>query len=161
VARGGQCRDGAQVARALRGVALDAGPVVSLLLDDPAAGDVAQELRHAGPLRISVVNVAEIVDVLRRVHRVSAAETSRAVDRFLDEVAQPVTASREQATLAADLRARHYHRRDRDLSLADCFVIAAARPGDAIATSDRAVAQVARAEGMDVLALPNPRGLRP
>jgi rRNA-processing protein FCF1 len=84
-----------------------------------------------------------------------------AVDRFLAEVARPVAASREHATRAADIRARHYHWRDRDLSLADCFVIAAARPGDAVATSDSAVAHVARAEGLDVLALPNARGRRP
>jgi len=149
------------VARVLRGVVLDAGPVVSLLLDDPAAGEIASVLRAAGPLRISVVNVAEIIDVMRRVHRASPASASTAVDRFLDEVAQSVTATREQATRAADVRARYYRRRDRDVSLADCFVIAAARPGDTIATSDRAVAHVARAEGLDVLALPNARGRRP
>lgn len=149
------------MARVLRGVVLDAGPVVSLLLDDPAAGDVARGLRAAGPLRISVVNVAEIIDVMRRVHRASAEAASTAVDRFLDEVAEPVAATREQAARAADVRARYYHRRDRDVSLADCFVIAAARPGDTVATSDRAVAHVARGEGLDVLALPNSRGRRP
>jgi predicted nucleic acid-binding protein len=47
------------------------------------------------------------------------------------------------------------------VSLADCFVIATAEPGDTIATSDSAVARVARAEGLDVLALPNARGRRP
>ena len=149
------------MARVLRGVVLDAGPVVSLLLDDPAAGDVADALRTAGPMRISVVNVAEIIDVLRRVHRTSAADASMAVDRFLDEVAEPAAAMREQASRAADVRARHYHRRDRDVSLADCFVIATAAPGDTVATSDRAVARVARAEGLDVLALPNALGRRP
>ena len=49
----------------------------------------------------------------------------------------------------------------RAFSLADCFVIAVAEPGDTVATSDRAVALVARAEGLDVLALPNARGRRP
>jgi uncharacterized protein with PIN domain len=149
------------VARALRGVVLDAGPVVSLLLDDPAAGNVARDLRGVGPLRISVVNVGEITDVLRRVHRVSTEDAATAVDRFLAELAQPVTATREHAVRAADVRARYYNRRDRDVSLADCFVIATARPGDSVATSDRAVALVARAEGLDVLALPNSRGRRP
>ena len=40
-------------------------------------------------------------------------------------------------------------------------MIAVAEPGDTVATSDRAVAHVARAEGLDVLALPNACGRRP
>jgi hypothetical protein len=40
-------------------------------------------------------------------------------------------------------------------------VIAAAEPGDTVATSDRAGAFIAHAEGLDVLALPNARGRRP
>ena len=157
----GQRRNGAEVARVLRGVVLDAAPVVSMLLNDAAAGDVARELRDAGPLRISVVNVTEVVDVLRRVHEVPASDVETAIERFLDEVAQPVVATREHAARAADIRARHYHRRDRDLSLADCFVIATAGADAAIATSDGAVARVARAEGLEVLALPGARGRRP
>ncbi len=149
------------MARVLRGVVLDAGPVVSLLLDDPAAADVAHNLKGVDSLRISVVNVAEIIDVMRRVHRVPADVAATAIDRFLDEVAQPIATTREQAARAADIRVRHYHRRDRDVSLADCFVVAVAGTGDTVATSDRAVADVARAEGFDVIALPNQRGRRP
>ena len=149
------------MARALRGVVLDAGPVVDLLLDEPSASEIASALRDAESLSISVVNVAEIMDVMRRVHRAPLDALSIAIDRFLSEVAQPVAATREQAARAADLRARYYHRRDRDVSLADCFAVATARPGDTIATSDRAVLEVARAEGLDVLALPNARGRRP
>ena len=149
------------MARALRGVVLDAGPVIDLLLDEPSAVEIATAIRDAKSLRISVVNVAEVIDVTRRVHGVSAEDALSAVNRFLDEVARPVVVTREQAERAADIRARYYHRRDRDVSLADCFVIAAAEPGDTVATSDRAVADVARAEGLEVLALPNARGRRP
>ena len=149
------------MARALRGIVLDAGPVVSLLLDEPSAGEIASALWGAESLRISVVNVAEVLYVTRRVHGASAEDAAMAIGRFLDEAARPIPATREHALRAADLRERHYHRRDRDLSLADCFVIAAAEPGDTVATSDRAVAHVARAEGLDVLALPNARGRRP
>lgn len=149
------------MARALRGVVLDSGPVVSLLLDDAAAAEVADALRGVQGMRISVTNIAEVVDVLRRVHGVPVADAMLAVDRFLDDVARPIAATREQALRAGDVRARHYHRRDRDVSLADCFVIATAEPGDTVATSDRAVAHVARAEGIAVLALPNSRGRRP
>jgi uncharacterized protein with PIN domain len=149
------------MARALRGVTLDAGPVVSLLVGDAVADEVASALGPAEALRISVVNAAEVLDVIRRVHGVSRDDALEVVDRFLDEVARPVPATREQALRAADIRARHYHRRDRDVSLADCFAIAAAEPGDTVATSDRGVAEVARAEGLDVLALPNARGQKP
>ena len=149
------------MARALRGVVLDAGPVIDLLLDEPSAVEIATAIRDAKSLRISVVNVAEVIDVTRRVHGVSAEDALSAVNRFLDEVARPVVVTREQAERAADIRARYYHRRDRDVSLADCFVIAAAEPGDTVATADSAVAFVARGEGLDVLALPNARGRRP
>jgi uncharacterized protein with PIN domain len=149
------------VARVLRGVVLDAGPVISLLLDDSAAAEVAETLRGVGPLRISVLNVAEIIDVMRRVHGASAEDAGFAATRFLDEVARPVAATREQAERAADIRARYYHRRDRDVSLADCFVVAVAEPGGTVATSDSVVAAVARAEALDVIALPNPQGRRP
>lgn len=140
---------------------LDAGPVVSLLLDDAAAAEVAEALADGERARISVVNVAEVLDVLRRVHRTEPGAASNAVARFLDEAAEPVAATRELAERAAEVRARHYHRRDRDVSLADCFVVATAGPEDTVATSDLAVARVARAEGLEVLALPNARGRRP
>ena len=123
------------MARVLRGVVLDAGPVISLLLGDPAAADVARNLKGVDSLRISVVNVAEISDVMRRVHRIPADAAATAVDRFLDEVAQPIATTREQAVRAADIRVRYYDRRDRDISLADCFVVAVAGPGDTVATS--------------------------
>jgi uncharacterized protein with PIN domain len=142
-------------------VTLDAGPVVSLLVGDAVADEIEAALRPADVLRISVVNAAEVLDVIRRVHGVSGDTASEVVGRFLDEAARPIAATREQALRAGDVRARHYHRRDRDVSLADCFVIAIAEPGDTVATSDRAVAHVARAEGLDVLALPNARGQRP
>lgn len=140
---------------------LDAGPVVSLLLDDPAAARIADELAGRERMRISVVNIAEVVDVLRRVHRVSEEDVGEAIDRVLAELADPVDATRTLALRAADIRARHYHRRDRDLSLADAFVVATAAAHDAVATSDAVVARAARAEGIEVLPLPNARGRRP
>ena len=135
--------------------------MIDLLLDEPSAVEIATAIRDAKSLRISVVNVAEVIDMTRRVHGVSAEDALSAVNRFLDEVARPVVATREQADRAADIRARYYHRRDRDVSLADCFVIAVAEPGDTVATSDSAVALVAGEEGLDVLSLPNARGRRP
>lgn len=139
---------------------LDAGPVVSVLVKDAAGPMIATEL-DGREREVSVVNVGEVLDVLTRVHRVSERDAADAVRRYLDEGARPVPATLELAERAALVRARHYHRRDRDVSLADCFAIATALPDGEIATSDAAVVRVARAEGLPVLALPDSRGQRP
>jgi hypothetical protein len=47
------------------------------------------------------------------------------------------------------------------VSLGDCFVLATAGPGDAVATADPVVAAVARAEGIGVESLPDSTGRRP
>ena len=139
---------------------VDAGPVVSLLLGDAAAPDVVAALTGRDA-RISAVNVGEVMDVLVRVHRVPTDDAAESIWRFLDDVAAAVPATAEHAEKAGQLRARHYHRRDRDVSLADCFVVAVADEDDDIATSDSAVAHMASVEGRQVVALPNARGRRP
>lgn len=57
---------------------------------------------------------------------------------------------------AAELRARHYHRRDSAVSLADCCLVAVATPADRIATADPAVLRMAEAEGIATVELPRP-----
>ena len=148
------------MARVLRRVVVDTGPIVSVLLGDAAAAEVSSTLdgRDCG---VTVVNVAEVMDVLIRVHRAPVDDASEALGRFLADVARPIPATRPLAEQAALIRARHYHRRDRDVSLADCFALAAAIPDADFATSDTAMARVALAEGLNVIALPNPRGRRP
>jgi predicted nucleic acid-binding protein len=50
----------------------------------------------------------------------------------------------------------------RELSLADCFLLAtASRLGAAVATSDPAVAATARAESLELVGLPDSAGRRP
>lgn len=134
--------------------------MVSVLLKDAAGPIIATEL-DGREREVSVVNVGEVLDVLTRVHRVPKRDAADAVRRYLDEGARPVPATLELAERAAMVRARHYHRRDRDVSLADCFAIATALPDGELATSDAAVVRVARSEGLRVLALPDSRGRRP
>jgi predicted nucleic acid-binding protein len=55
---------------------------------------------------------------------------------------------------AAEIRARHYHRSRRPISLADAVLIASARRGDRIATADPDVLAVAKAEKLAPIALP-------
>ncbi|UGS33724.1 PIN domain-containing protein [Capillimicrobium parvum] len=63
------------------------------------------------------------------------------------------------ARAAARLRARRYHRTRAALSLADCVLLASAQiSGRAVATADRPLAAAARAEELEVIALPDSRG---
>ena len=59
------------------------------------------------------------------------------------------------ARRAAPIRARHYHRASRPISLADAILVASAGPGDRIATADPDVLAVAEAEGTATIALPS------
>jgi PIN domain nuclease of toxin-antitoxin system len=131
-------------------VVLDASAAIALLLDEVTAGAIETLLAHASP-RMSTINVAEAVDVLVRVHRGDPDEVVTQVDVLLSTVA-PVAATPGIATRAGELRARHW-RRDQRISLADCFVIATAEAGALIATLDGTLANVARAEGYEVVPL--------
>jgi predicted nucleic acid-binding protein len=63
---------------------------------------------------------------------------------------------------AGQLHARHYDRRTRPLSLADCVALAtAAELEDALATSDPPLAEAARTEQVLVIGLPDSQGRRP
>ncbi len=61
-----------------------------------------------------------------------------------------------------ELRAKHYHRERRPVSIADCICLATAlRLKEDLATTDPALAAVAREEGVTVVALPDSSGQRP
>ena len=145
------------MARARERLVLDAAPIVNVLIDDTAAPQVIAALAGQECV-VSVVNAAEVLDVVTRVHGVPPESAAESVDRFLDEVARPVPVTRALALTAATLRARHYHRKHRDVSLADCIAIATALPDARVATSDAGVAAVARAEGLEVILLPDSHG---
>ena len=64
--------------------------------------------------------------------------------------------------LASALRIDHYHRTRAAVSLADCVCIATAITLDTdLATTDPALAAVARAAGVEVIALPDSEGRLP
>jgi uncharacterized protein with PIN domain len=142
-------------------ILLDAYALVALLAEEPAAADTERLLRE-GDCGAVVVNLAEAVDVACRVHGLDEEEIRSSLEPLVAaSVLAAVEASEAMAWRAAELLARHYARRARPLSLADCFLVAAARDGDAIATADGPVAHVARAEAIDVIALPDSSGRRP
>jgi predicted nucleic acid-binding protein len=63
---------------------------------------------------------------------------------------------------AGPLRAKHYRRRHCEVSQGDCFALALAKHrGLALATADPDLAAVARAEGVELIRLPDSHGRRP
>lgn len=131
---------------------LDASVVVGgLVLSHSQAID---DLIRGQIVRISTINVAEVVDILMRRHGVEEAEVIDRIDllRQAGLMMEPVSARR--ALDAGSLRARRYDKRSAAVSMADCVAIAlAAEVGEPIASSDRALLAVAVAEGLRVVEL--------
>lgn len=108
---------------------------------------------------ISAVNVAEVIDFLVRV-------AGRPIDSVLERMdwllvggltIEPVTEAMGRE--AGTLRAERYHRVRNRLSMADCVALATAHLS--LATSDPELAITARYLGVDVIALPDSRGVTP
>jgi predicted nucleic acid-binding protein len=140
---------------------LDAYPIVAYLVAEPAADEV-RDLLAAGDASATAMNIAEAVDVACRVYGASEPKVRGAIELLVASgllaVAVPGTAA---AFRAAQLRIAYYRRRERTLSLADCFLLAAPGPDDRVATADPAIAEVARAEGIGLVSLPDSSGRRP
>jgi predicted nucleic acid-binding protein len=133
-----------------------------LIGDEPAADEVADLLSREGAC-VPVVNLCEVFDVCRRSHSLGEREIRDAIEPLLlTGRLTAVQSGPPEAWRGADLRARYYDRKIRALSLADCLLLAhAAIGGDEIATADRAVAEVAREEGLALIPLPDSTGARP
>jgi predicted nucleic acid-binding protein len=141
-------------------VLLDAFALIALLRDEPAADEVETILRR-GVAAMSAVNLAEALDVLQRVDGIGRARLDELTGPLLRESVALWVVEERTARDGAEVRARHYHRTRAPLSLADCLLVAAARRADAaVATADRPLAGAARAEDVEVLALPDARGRR-
>lgn len=116
---------------------------------------------RSGDTQISAANLAEVLDVLIRRDGFSATEVAQLVDPLVQTALVVVGVTSGIAWSAARVRARHYHRRDCALSLADCIAIATSLEAGKIATADALLAQVARDEGVEVIVLPNSEGVVP
>jgi PIN domain nuclease of toxin-antitoxin system len=138
------------VADARSAVVLDSSAVIAFMLGEAGEPAVAALLGSAKTC-MTTVNAAEVVDVLVRVHGVDGDDVVARLEELLTTV-EPIGAALDLAVRAGEVRARHF-RRDQRVSLADCFVIATAQPGDRIATTDRTLAAVAREEGYEVVEL--------
>lgn len=141
-------------------IALDAYALVAFLADEPARDEVEVLLRES--CVVTIVNLAESLDVLGRVYGIGEDELRRLVDPLLGDALAVDAPPAEDAWVVASLRRRYYDREKRELSLADCFLLAAAsRLGASVATADPPVASVARDESLELIALPDSSGRRP
>ena len=141
---------------------LDAYGLVALLADEPAAGEVETLLRH-DDASVVVANLAEAIDVSRRVYGLRDEELKDALQPLLAaRVLSVVVSGEAEAWAAAEIRVVHYERKARPLSLADGFLLAhAVATNQRIATADPPLAETARLEGLEVVALPSSSGARP
>lgn len=134
---------------------LDAYAIISLLRNEASAGRVEVLLEDAGDAAtISAMNVAEVVDVLVRSHRHSTADVAEKLDWLAAGGLMTVPVDDMIARRAGALRAGHYHRSRSPISLSDCVALATAMArGEALATSDGPLLEVARAEACPTLPL--------
>lgn len=138
-------------------IVLDSYAVIALLLDEPAAADVQRLIEGDEGVALTLLGVAEVLDYLVRL--AGAEEDEAALDLAQLRLADPPALAPDVAVRAGLLRARHYHRRDRAISLADCVAAETARTLDApLATSDPHLLDTCAAECIAVIALPDSRG---
>jgi PIN domain nuclease of toxin-antitoxin system len=135
---------------------------VAALAGEPAGPEVETILRRRPGPSISAVNLAEVNDILLRVIGRDPDTVHDRLDWLFAGGLAVEPAWVPVCRLAASLRARHYHRTDMPLSLADCFCLATAMTLETdLATTDPDLARLARDVGVAVVALPDSTGHRP
>lgn len=140
-------------------IVLDAYPVIGLLRGEPIA-DVAKALLESRtPAWLTPLGVAEVVD--RRV-RLDAVDPETVVMDLLElGLAEPAPLDSHTAARAGALRSRHYHRKTRSVSLADCVLAETARSAQAkVATSDPHLLDLCADEDIQTIPLLDTRGHR-
>ena len=132
-------------------ILLDASAMLAHLTGQPRGRAVTALLAQGG-LGMATVNLAETVDVLSR--RVGRERAYDALAPLVDgPVAHVVALDAARAWRVGELRARHYHRTRRPVSLADCALLACAELDDSIATLDAMVVEMAREERFQIVEL--------
>jgi predicted nucleic acid-binding protein len=138
-------------------IVLDAYALEAYLNDELPVADVVEPLLLSGEqVLISGINLAETLDRMIRVHRMAPAE----LEANLLGTGVHVTAVDEPTAFeAARLRAAHYHRTRRAVSIADCCAAALALDRDApLVTSDPALLGLIADENGRYMVLPDSEG---
>jgi len=119
-----------------------------------------EAILRRGEAAITTTNLGEALDQLHRVDGVALAALHELLAPTLDEIVRVIDHDTALTWRAVELHTRHYRRRGSELSLADCVLLAAARPGDRVVSADPPLVRAARAEGLEVVALPGSGGRR-
>lgn len=135
---------------------LDAYALIAFLTGGPAAPEVRGLLRE-GQAAVATANLAEALDVSARVRGLPMARALDVLEPLFERPLDMVELDLPIAQRAASIRAQHYHRYSRPISLADAILVASARNTDRIATADPDVLAVAAAEDIEVVTLPEQR----
>jgi PIN domain nuclease of toxin-antitoxin system len=132
---------------------LDAYALIAFLVGGPATQQVRAILRE-GDAAVATANLAEVLDVSQRVHGVPIPRAVEILEPLLEGPLTAVPLDSTVARRAAEIRARHYHRSSRPISLADAILIGSAKLDDRIATADPDVLAVTKAEKLESVVLP-------
>lgn len=132
---------------------LDAYALIAFLVGGPATAHVRRILRE-GDAAVATANLAEALDVCQRVRGLPIPRAMEIVDPLLEGPLRALPLDRAVALRAAEIRAEHYHRSARPISLADAVLVASAGQGDRVATADPDVLAVAEAENVATVVLP-------
>lgn len=136
---------------------LDAYALIAFLVGGPAASQVRTLLRE-GDAAVATANLAEALDVSQRVYGLEISRALDILDPLFDGTLATVSLDVGAARRAAEIRAKHYHRSTRPISLADAVLVASAKRGDRVATADPDVLAVARAEKLEPVELQSQGG---
>jgi PIN domain nuclease of toxin-antitoxin system len=135
-------------------IVLDSYAVLALLKGEPAAGDVQRIVEDDEDSLLTPLGVAEVLDHLVRL--ANAEEEEATLDLAQLGLAAPTPVDSELASRAGLLRARHYHRKSRAVSLADCVAAETARAlGCRLASADPHLLDLCRDESIAVIPLPD------
>ena len=138
-------------------IILDSYAVLAFFRGERSAQLVQALIEADEVAALTVLGVSEVVDIL--VRRSGVDEEEAALDLAQLGLSHPPDLSTQIAINAGLLRARHYDRRSRAISLADCVAAETARACQApLATADGSLLDTCAAEGIAVIALPNDRG---
>ncbi|MEO8267116.1 MAG: PIN domain-containing protein [Ilumatobacteraceae bacterium] len=136
---------------------LDSFAVLALLKDEPAASRVELLIRSDAGAALTALGVVEVLDHLIRL--VGVDEDDAVLDLAQLGLAEPFIVDSSVATRAGLLRARHYHRRSRAVSLADCVAAETARDrASHLVTSDPHLLETCAIEGIAYIALADTSG---
>jgi predicted nucleic acid-binding protein len=135
-------------------IVLDSYAVLALLKGEPAAAEVQWLVEDDEDALLTPLGVAEVLDHLVRLAK--AEEEEAVLDLAQLRLATPTAVESELAARAGLLRARHYHRKSRAVSLADCVAAETARPlGRRLASADPHLLDLCHDERIAVIPLPD------